>query len=238
MLPRAKSVVFGLAAMAIATTAAQADGMPPRSYAGAAPFSWTGFYIGASGGYAWGESTWTDLGGLGANVKFDDLKGGIGGGQLGYNLQTGPWVLGVEGTITSGIDQTGIVLGTTLGTDVRWMATAVGRVGYAWGRTMGYVKGGYATANIEITGNNGIATFSSREQHNGWTIGGGWEYAFTKNLSLGVEYNYYDFGSERHNTVPVPVGGPISVNEDTRVSSVLARLNFKFDDDRRYAPLK
>jgi outer membrane immunogenic protein len=187
---------------------------------GAAPFSWTGFYIGASGGYAWGDSDWTDLGGLGSNVKFNDLKGAIGGGQVGYNRQNGPLVLGVEGTITSGIDQSGRVLSATLGTDVKWMATAVGRVGYAFGNSLAYAKGGYAAAGIEINGDNGVETFTHRELHNGWTVGGGWEYAFTRNLSLGVEYNFYDFGSERH-AFTTTLGHPISVRQTRRLTAFL-----------------
>ena len=132
-------------------------------------------------------------------MKFDDLKGGIGGGQLGFNWQSGPLVFGVEATLSGGsIDQTGTVGIAQLTTDVEWIATAVGRLGYAWDRSLIYVKGGYATANVELRGDNGVDTFKASERHNGWTVGAGWEVAVLKNLSLGVEYNYYDFGRETY----------------------------------------
>lgn len=239
MLLNVKRTAFGLAAIVFATTAAQADGMPRGKYVGAAPFSWTGFYIGGHAGYGWGESDWTDLNGnLGANVRFEDLQGAIGGGQVGYNWQSGPLVLGVEGTITGGsVDQTGTVGSASLTTDVEWMATVVGRLGYAFDRSMIYVKGGYATASIELKGDNGADTFSASERHNGWTVGAGWEYAFVKNLTLGVEYNYYDFGSERY-AITTANGLALDIDADTQVHSLLARLNVKFGDDRHHAPLK
>ena len=88
---------------------AVADGMRYRDRPGCCAFSWTGFYVGVHAGYAWGESDWIDLlGTLGADVRFEDLRGGIGGGQLGFNWQSGPLVFGVEATLSgSRIDQTG-----------------------------------------------------------------------------------------------------------------------------------
>ena len=69
--------------------------------------TWTGFYVGANAGYAWGNSDPTMI--LPASVDplgFGDgtwqgppsLKpqGFIGGGQAGYNWQMGQWVFGGE----------------------------------------------------------------------------------------------------------------------------------------------
>src|SRR5262245_27853863 len=175
---------------------AAADGMRYGDRPGCCAYSWSGFYVGVHAGYAWGESDWTDLNGnLGANVRYEDLKGGLGGGQLGFNWQSGPLVVGVEASLSaSGIGQTGTVGIATLTTDVDWIGTVVGRLGYAWDRSLIYVKGGYATAGIELRGDNGVDTFKSSERHNGWTVGTGVEFAVLKNLSLGLEYNYYDFG--------------------------------------------
>ena len=77
------------------------------------PYNWTGFYVGLNGGYSWGKATgdvdapflsglpFTDpsLLSLDSRVSSGNLKpkGGIFGGQLGYNWQVGPsWVWGVE----------------------------------------------------------------------------------------------------------------------------------------------
>ena len=59
------------------------------------PFSWTGFYTGINGGYAWGHSSWSDPA-VGTDSGNFNISGGLVGGQLGYNWQTGPVVLGIE----------------------------------------------------------------------------------------------------------------------------------------------
>src|SRR5437899_1290899 len=89
---------LGIASIAIATltgpvgAADIAVKAPPNMVL---PFTWTGAYAGAHGGYGWSTS-----GGL-------DAKGGFGGGQIGYNMQTGTLVLGIEGDIAGGdISQT------------------------------------------------------------------------------------------------------------------------------------
>src|ERR1700719_1568889 len=61
---------------------------PPVYYAPI--YNWNGFYIGADGGYGWGTSNWSALG---SNF---DVKGGLFGGQVGYNWQFGQFVYGVE----------------------------------------------------------------------------------------------------------------------------------------------
>src|SRR5258707_13023136 len=84
---------LGIASIAIASLTnpvAAADlpvKAPPAVFL---PFTWTGPYAGAFGGYGWSTS-----GGL-------DAKGGFGGGQIGYNIQTGSLVLGIEGDIARG----------------------------------------------------------------------------------------------------------------------------------------
>ena len=81
---------------------------PAATYAPA--FSWTGFYLGANLGYGWGKASGTStIAGniFGANGVFpgsSNLNGINGGGQAGYNWQTGPVVLGIEGDF-QGSDQ-------------------------------------------------------------------------------------------------------------------------------------
>src|SRR5258708_35878658 len=61
------------------------------------PFSWTGFYLGANLGGAWGQRNLTDTL-LGLSLSNLNDKGAfIGGCQLGFNYQLGNFVLGVEG---------------------------------------------------------------------------------------------------------------------------------------------
>ena len=68
--------------------------------------TWTGFYLGANGGYSWGRSsrsvdfvttTGAFITGAGSITGGGtDLEGGLFGGQIGYNWQTSNWVWGIE----------------------------------------------------------------------------------------------------------------------------------------------
>src|SRR5215510_15785966 len=58
----------------------------------AAPFSWSGFYIGAHAGWGWGQKKWSDYfdpTGTFASVAGSDadynVDGFLAGGQIGYN---------------------------------------------------------------------------------------------------------------------------------------------------------
>ena len=67
----------------------------------AAVYDWSGFYIGANGG--WGSSRSWDAVTRGwapslANEGCHDADGGTAGGQIGYRWQAGTWVFGIEGT--------------------------------------------------------------------------------------------------------------------------------------------
>ena len=88
------------AALLSSIGAAQAADLPPRVPVSApavvvpAPvYNWTGFYIGANGGYGWSGASVT-VGGV--TVDGGDLKGPFAGGQIGYNYQSGMFVFGVE----------------------------------------------------------------------------------------------------------------------------------------------
>ena len=72
-------------------------------------FSWTGWYVGVHVGGAWGTKEWQDPSGstfdgfLTNSFSFPDttinnygVNGFLGGLQIGYNVQSGPWVWGVE----------------------------------------------------------------------------------------------------------------------------------------------
>ncbi len=68
---------------------------------------WGGFYVGGQLGGAWNETDWhyenhnwfNTLGPALVISNFDiDGSGIMGGGQLGFNYQTGAWVFGIEGS--------------------------------------------------------------------------------------------------------------------------------------------
>jgi outer membrane immunogenic protein len=67
----------------------------------------------------------------------------------------------------------------------------------------------------------------------GWTLGAGFEYAFTNNITFGAEYLYYDLGGKSTTinalNAPAIASGVFAVQDaDTAGSIVRARVNYKF----------
>jgi outer membrane immunogenic protein len=148
-----------------------------------ASFDWTGFYVGAFGGYAFGEADSDVLGG-------SDVEGALAGGTVGYNHQIGQWVVGLEADGGwSGIDNDDDNLAYDTGLD--WLTTVRGRVGYSFDSFMVYGTGGAAIG--EVTYDNGVEDSDTRI---GWTAGGGVEAALTDNISIKGEYLYVDLGED------------------------------------------
>ena len=191
------AVTAGLMAASMASPSFAAD-LPRPAYKApmyVAPFSWTGFYVGINGGYGFGKSSWTNA--LGTTGDFD-VKGPILGGTIGYNLQTGAWVWGLEGDldyswIRGSTTNAGFGCGGG-GCETRntWLATGRGRIGYAWDRFLPYITGGAAYGNIKATTPGGASETKSKL---GYVLGGGVEYAFLGAWSAKIEYNYVDLGT-------------------------------------------
>jgi outer membrane immunogenic protein len=153
-----RSLSLGIAVAYVVASAmsAQAADLPARSNPPGfykapleLPFSWTGFYAGINGGYAWGQSSWSDPA-VGADSGNFNTSGGLVGGQLGYNWQTGPVVLGIETdadwmSVKGSTAGTGGVCAADGGgqcqTQQSWVGTTRARVGYAFDRWLTYVTG-------------------------------------------------------------------------------------------------
>src|SRR5262249_55341845 len=79
-----------------------AQAAEPPHLIGKAPvlgsWSWAGFYIGAHGGYGWKDNDFTRVLNVSPLITLGGInsKGGLGGGQAGYNWQYGQVVGGVE----------------------------------------------------------------------------------------------------------------------------------------------
>ena len=71
---------------------------PANYYPAAAPFNWSGIYIGINGGYGFGSSVWTNAGVSTGNFN---TNGALLGGTLGINYAGfgGGFLFGVEGDI-------------------------------------------------------------------------------------------------------------------------------------------
>lgn len=213
-------------------------------------YNWSGLYVGAQAGVASSDVEWVNT-----NTNYfafegqgfdHEPKGGLYGGQIGINHQIGSIVIGAEGTF-SGINSDDELSQPQyylkIQTDVDWLATVVGRIGYASDRALFYVRGGYAAANVGITelyfppapalGD----TFKKDKTQSGWVVGLGIEYALRDNVTLGLEYNHLDFGTETYagtDTLNVPT----SLESDFKMDTVALRLSYKFGGREERVPLK
>jgi len=120
-------------------------------------------------------------------------------------------------------------------TKINLITSITGRVGFACGRWLGYAKGGWSGDDIELDLFDHVTPVRANESTwaNGWTVGGGAEYAFARSVSLGVEYDYAGLDIDRFTvrcpTCPLNVGGGVPVVDgDIAVQSVTARLNYHF----------
>jgi outer membrane immunogenic protein len=199
---------------------------PPAAYIPQA-MNWTGFYVGAHLGGAWGNANWTNpVSGLTNNLT---AGGVLGGGQMGVNYQFDSIVLGVEGDFSgtsltpSNTDAAGFVHNTS----TYWTSTVTGRLGYAVNRTLFFAKGGVAFANERDTVTSPLGAISSTGTTTqvGWTAGGGLEYALDRNWSAKIEYDYLGFGSQ---SVPAAALSGASGSVDLNIQRVLAGVNYRF----------
>lgn len=153
---------------------------------------WTGFYLGGTVGYSWGEGR-AD-GAIGA-IPFDQ-DGFTGTILAGYNWQLGRAVLGLETDIGTGnlSSRTTTAFGT-LEHDVNWMGSFRARAGMLLSpAVLVYGTAGLAWANMDV-GFNGGSHVS--QTFWGYQVGAGTEWMMSNNVSLRLEYIYTDLERER-----------------------------------------
>ena len=220
-------------------------------------FSWTGFYIGAHGGYGWGTSefdksrTIYEESSEGRPDADYDTDGWLAGGQIGFNYQVNQFVIGIEADASWAdidgkgkyyIDENDLFGSCALANDpcttkIESLGTIAVRLGFAVDHTLFYLKGGAAWANVKLTAGYTDPAFpndnfhaSEEETRWGWTIGAGAEYAFAENWSLKLEYNYIDLGDDSvtFNFRPDIVTVPTKTTLDQTLSIVKVGVNYRF----------
>jgi len=241
---KALLVGFAIAAFAagvLPAAAADVDTRPVYKAPTITPsyYNWSGFYVGGHVGGAWADKNWTQTfpGAFTGNASSFSADGFIGGGQIGYNWQTGALVFGIEADASkSGQSGSGAqtVPGWTSSTDINWIGTVTGRVGYAWDRVMVYGKGGFAWADEDHSQSlGGVLVSSTNASHTGWTLGLGLEYAITNNWSAKIEYNYIDLGARNvgfANVAPAPGARAVDgFDIDQTMHVVKFGVNYRFD---------
>lgn len=246
-----RHLLLSAAVLIASATGASAADLPsrraPAPVIAAVPvFTWTGFYIGAQAGYAWGEDEHrlfdggvdvTPFNPFFASGNTYDVDGVVGGVHAGYNRQLGSIVVGLEGDLeAAGIrgDRLWGVPGNSLSaeSEINLQGSVRARLGYALDRTLVYVTGGAAFARFENTYTDVLAGFEPLvDERNasewGWTIGAGIEHAFTDNLTARVEYRYTRFDSYTNVLDPVPP--PITVEQEPDIHAVRVGVSYKFN---------
>ena len=199
------------------------------------PFSWSGFYVGGHAGIATGNTQGDPDLPFGPSSLFStdfDMNGALYGAHVGYNIQKGNIVFGIEGTFDGSSIQgnTTCALIFECEREVDWVATAVGRLGYAMDRAMVYAMGGgaWADLNTEVS-IAGIPVLSGGETHTGWVAGFGFAYAVSDRVIARIEYAHMDFGSETHN-LKFTGGGPggIKSDVDAEIDTIRLGVSLKF----------
>jgi outer membrane immunogenic protein len=194
-------------------------------------YDWSGVYVGVSGGWGWGNAKWTLPTTASGSVPDN---GGVVGGTLGANFQTGPFVFGVEGDwdysgINTGTTQSICNLTSNCQTGNNWLSTIRGRGGYAVDRVFVYLTAGGAFANIQ-TALNGVVTTRTQA---GWTGGLGVEAAFAQNWTAKVEWLYVNLGNGTATcstaTCIANFGGPVTASVGLTENLIRVGVNYKFN---------
>ena len=206
---------LGIAPAAAADLAARPYTKAPA--AAIAINNWTGFYLGAMGGYA--QENTSDLG---------QLSGGFAGGTAGYNWQTGNIVLGIEADAAwADVGATvNVIPGlASLNYKIRDMGTVRGRIGYAFDSVLIYGTGGYAWSDNRFTATALGASISDSHFHSGWTVGAGVEVMFAPKWSVKAEYLYKSLEGQTYFAGVVPGGVPVGT---INLNSVQVGVNYHF----------
>lgn len=249
-------IAFGLSAIValVANSSAAAADMPVKAYGPVArAYDWTGFYLGADVGGARSNASWTLIadqttfadfppGGPGSWVTSHRLSGWVGGGHLGYQKQYGHVVLGAELSLLAlslagNAPSVQEAMDDQYSTEVNDLILADARIGYAWNNNLlTYLRGGLASASVKTRIVDAVGTstgiWESKERHNGWNIGAGVEFGWTRNVIIGVQYDYIDLGEKTHSALGISGGGTSqlwagNINAGP-ISMVTARVSYKF----------
>jgi opacity protein-like surface antigen len=245
----AATAVLGTASVALA------DGYAPARVAYERPADWSGVYFGVGSGYQWSSiDVVNPAAGFGITSDHDSA---LVTAHLGVQHQFGTIVVGIEGgwastfvdrngsseacfnpvpVLLPGVPQT-----ASCNARINDILTVGARAGWAAGKWMPYVTGGYANGAFDFAGRTAApgalgaagATVLLEEAHTrlgGWYIGGGVEWAVSPGWTTGVEYRHYEFDSGR-TTAFTGCGGGVAGCPFANVGSPLENVRFSDSTD-------
>ena len=235
-------VTASLIALGAAAPAVAAD-LAARPYTKAPPmiaavYDWSGFYIGANGGWGSSRNCWDFLPlpavslpkvammrPAARSVARSAIAGRPAPGCSALKLRaTGP----TSRAATSACS----LRGFRNDSRVDAFGLFTGQVGYAANNVLFYVKGGAAVTSDEYRtvrdATDALAGVTGDDTRWGGTVGVGLEYGFAPNWSVGIEYDHL-FMQDRTYTFTTPGGGFFGTDRIRQdVDLVTARLNYKF----------
>jgi outer membrane immunogenic protein len=242
-----------LAASAAGASAADLGAVPYRPAPMITPaYDWSGFYWGGNGGWGTSRNCWDQVAPV-APFAFvgaegcHNATGGTAGGQLGFRVQSYSWVFGLEaqgnwlGLRGSRVSNAFLLVPGDITNRSRLDAFGLftGQVGYAWGDTLFYVKGGLAVTTArysDIVTATGLVAASASDTRAGGTVGAGLEYGFFPGWSVAVEYDHFFMGTRnlQFSSLGVIAGLPPAgsgvftdrIRQD--VDLVTVRINYTF----------
>jgi len=222
-----------------------------RALLPAPAINWTGCYAGVHAGGGVLNDPFVNsvfVSGIGPFNPTTNGGGGLAGGQLGCNIQTGAIVFGFEGEAAwSGLKNSFDFAGLTLfgfgnptsqeDTDRnRWSADLAVRAGVALDRALIYGKVGVAQGQFEFSETATLPTtpplsvFTNGSGNlTGVLLGAGIEYAFAPNWSAKLEYNHIDYLAKTlHFNGDGVVFTPFDASQSAQVNLVKAGINYRF----------
>jgi outer membrane immunogenic protein len=237
-----KKVLLGTIGLVALTGSAFAADLPQRPMPAPAPavvmpylYDWTGFYIGANGGYGSNRACWGAFNSVGVPEGCNSKSGGVFGGQAGYRWQMGGAVFGAEiqgdwANMRASLPSS-FVAGGTDSAKVTSVGLFTGQVGYAWNAALLYLKGGGALANNNFLIQNaaGVGLYYATSHRLGASVGVGFEYGFTPNWSIGLEYDRLMMGNANNSFSVASPGLAAAANSISQnIDLVTVRVNYKF----------
>ena len=227
-----KTILLSATMLTAVSVSAFAADMPSRKSPVVAPVaaavSWTGLYVGANAGYAFGKSSQQDT------IQIADgdynVKGGMIGGAVGYNWQIQTYVYGLEADASfASLAGSSSLCGVTAhlcGTKSNALGTVRARGGLAVNNTLIYATGGLAVAQIKAydAGFLSVAAQSGSAVRLGWTLGAGVEQKLDAHWSVKAEYLYASFARASYFTLT----GFTPEQVDLSANIVRAGVNYKF----------
>src|ERR1700681_4164637 len=245
-----RKLILAASLLAASVAGASAADLPAQPYTRAMPmipagWDWSGFYWGGNGGWGSSRNCWDNITPAGALIGAEgchNATGGVAGGQFGYRTQSYAWVFGFEaqgdwaglrGSQVSNAFFFAVPGYLTNRSRIDAFGLFTGQIGYAWGNTLLYVKGGAAVTAArfkDLVTTSGIIGATGTDTRAGGTVGVGLEYGFAPRWSVGVVYDHLFMGTRRVNMSSLAfVSSTVAIDRIRQdVDLITARVNYTF----------